>query len=76
MTEEIDIQENVDNWRPKVLVIGAVLGAAVGLGAAYLLIHRVEKEGEELNITPVDGVKLGVLVFGLLRSVSQLGGGA
>ena len=67
--------EKVDNWVPKVLIIGAVLGALVGLGAAYLLAQNAEKEGKPPQITAGDGVKLGVLVMGLLRTVSTLGEG-
>ena len=67
--------EKVDNWKPKVLIIGAVLGALVGLGAAFLLAQNAEKEGKPPQITPGDGVKLGVLVMGLLRMVSTLGEG-
>ena len=67
--------EKVDNWVPKVLIIGAVLGALVGLGAAYLLAQNAEKEGKPPQISAGDGVKLGVLVMGLLRTVSTLGEG-
>ncbi len=75
MSKEMDIQEYPASRRPKILLIGAVLGAAVGLGAAYLLVQRSEHEGEDFKIGSGEAVKLGVLVFGLLRSVSQLGGG-
>lgn len=74
MSDELAIQESPADIKPKVLLIGALLGAAVGLGAAYLLIQRAEREGESLNIGAGEAVKLGVMVFGLLRSISQLGG--
>jgi len=67
--------EKVDNWKPKVLIIGAVLGALVGLGAAFLLAQNAEKEGKAPQISTGDGVKLGVLVMSLLRTVSTLGEG-
>jgi hypothetical protein len=65
--------EKVDdaNWKPKVLVVGGVLGAAIGTLAAYLLIQNYD-EGDTLKITPGQGIKLGVLVFGLLRNVAGL----
>lgn len=59
------------NWKPKALIIGGVLGAAIGTLAAYLLVQNYE-EGESFSISTVDGVKLGVLVFGLLRNVAGL----
>jgi hypothetical protein len=74
MSDESAIQELPENWKPKVLLIGTVLGAVVGLGAAYLLVQRTEREGGGFDMTAREGVKLGVLIFGLLRSVSQLGG--
>ncbi|MGW8250306.1 MAG: hypothetical protein ACWGO1_06660, partial [Anaerolineales bacterium] len=54
------------------LGVGGV-GALVGLGAAYLLAQRAEREGETVQIGAGDAVKLGLLVLGLLRSVAQLG---
>jgi len=65
--------EKVDNWKPKVLIIGAVLGALVGLGAAFLLAQNAEKEGQPPQISAGDGVKVGVIVMGLLRTVATLG---
>lgn len=71
----MDDSNLMDDWKPKVLIIGAVLGALVGLGAAYLLTQNPPKDGGPPKITAGEGVKLGVLVMGLLRSVAQLGEG-
>lgn len=66
-----EIAEIQENWKPKVLVIGAVLGAAVGVAATYLLIQRYgEEQPPQINMT--EGVKIGVLVAGLLRSIATL----
>ncbi len=73
MNKGNDIQTVDESWKPKVLVAGAMLGALVGLGAAYLLTQRAEREGEAVQIGAGDAVKLGLLVLGLLRSVAQLG---
>jgi hypothetical protein len=67
--------ETVDNRKPVILIIGAVLGTLVGLGAAYLMIQNAEKEGQPPKITAGDGVKLAVVVVGLLRTVATLGEG-
>lgn len=66
---------SANNWRPKVLVIGAVAGALVGLGAAYLLAQNAENQGRAPSLSPGEGVRLGLLVLGLLRSVATLGEG-
>ena len=70
VTEEKSMVE-FERIKPRILVAGGVLGALVGVGAAYLLIQNKEADGEiEMNVG--QGVKLGVLVFSLLRSVSNL----
>jgi hypothetical protein len=60
-----------ESWKPRAMIIGGVIGAAVGVAAAYLLVQRNEDD------TPPDfsigeGVKIGVLVFSLLRSIANL----
>ena len=62
------------NWKTKVIIVGGLLGTLVGVASAYLLIHN-QKEEETLRVTPGEGVKLGVLVLGLLRSIATLGEG-
>jgi hypothetical protein len=71
MSEETMEITTVENWKPKALIIGGVIGAAVGVTAAYLLIQRGEAETPP-EISVGEGVKLGVLVFGLLRSITNL----
>ncbi len=65
--------EVIDNWRPKVLTLGVIVGALAGLGAAYLMIQRSEKRGVRPELNAKEGVTLGMLVFGLLRQISMLG---
>jgi hypothetical protein len=62
-----------DSWRWKTLMVGGVIGALVGLGAAFLLTKRAEQRGQPLKITPGKGVQLGVMITGLLRSILSLG---
>jgi hypothetical protein len=59
------------NWRTRVLIIGGVCGAVVGVTAAYLLAQKSNPD-EPPDITIGEGVKIGVLIFGLLRSISNL----
>lgn len=60
-----------EKWKPRLMIIGGVLGALVGVAAAYLIIQRSE-EGKPPKINVGEGVKLGVLVFGLLRNIASL----
>ena len=57
----------------RTLLLGALIGAGTGLVAAMLLNRRAEKTGTEAALTAGDGMKLGMLVFGLLRAISSLG---
>ena len=57
----------------KTLILGALIGAATGLLAAMLLQRNAEKNERETAITTGEGLKLGVLVFGLLRAIASLG---
>jgi len=56
----------------KTIFLGALVGAATGLIAAMLITRRAEKNESETAITPGEGLKLGVLVFGLLRAIASL----
>ncbi|MCA1899283.1 MAG: hypothetical protein LDL50_01115 [Chloroflexi bacterium] len=59
--------------KSKVIFFGALIGAATGLIAALLLTRRAEKNERETAITAGEGLKLGALVFGLLRAIASLG---
>jgi hypothetical protein len=75
IVEQKQMVEVDTSWTGQVLVIGAVVGALTGLGAAYLLIQRAKKRAEPPNLNAGEGIKLGLLVFGLLRQVAMLGSG-
>lgn len=66
-------EQNDQAWKVRALAVGALLGALTGLGAAYLLVRRVEEQGKRLAITPAKGVQLGMLLAGLLRSILSWG---
>ena len=64
-------QDNQNNFGLYIL-LGAILGAITGAGAGYLLSQRIQ-EGEEMQLTAGDGIKLGGSIITLLRQVSNLG---
>jgi hypothetical protein len=71
----MDISENNNNkesWKTKSLLIGAVIGMLTGLGGAYLLIQNAEKHGTRVELSTGEGLKLSMLVIGLLRQISRL----
>ena len=62
----------MDN-RGRTIVFGVLIGAATGLVAAMLLNHRVVRDERSTAITTGEGLKLGVLLIGLLRAIASLG---
>jgi gas vesicle protein len=59
--------------KSRTILFGALIGAVTGLVAAVLLTRRAEKDERETAITSGEGLKLGVLIFGLLRAIASLG---
>jgi gas vesicle protein len=57
----------------KTILYGALIGAITGLIAAVLITRRAEKNESETAITAGEGMKLGVLIIGLLRAIASLG---
>lgn len=55
------------------LLMGALIGAFTGMLAAMLLNRRAEKTEREAALTTGEGLKLGALIFGLLRAITSLG---
>ena len=67
--------ETDSTWKRKILLLGGLIGALTGLAAAYAIVRRAEREGEQLQLGASDGLKLGMDVLRFLRQVSSLGGG-
>ncbi|MEE9599444.1 MAG: hypothetical protein V3V66_03190 [Anaerolineales bacterium] len=66
-----EIQEEQNNYG-LYIILGAILGAITGAGAGYLLTKRIE-EGEDIQLTAGDGIKLGGSIVAFLRQISSLG---
>jgi hypothetical protein len=64
-------QPSLPEWAPKVLLIGGVIGAVVGLLSEYLYIQSIE-EGEQPEISAGKGLRIGLLLLGLVRNVADL----
>lgn len=57
----------------RTLLFGALIGAATGLIGAMLLQRRAEQEGTEITLSTGEGMRLGVMIIGLLRAISSIG---
>jgi hypothetical protein len=56
----------------RILILGAVIGAATGLIAAAMLQRRAEKTGAEISLSTGEGIQLGVMIMGLLRAIAAI----
>jgi uncharacterized membrane protein len=74
--EEAELEEIEPpvNSQATTLLIGTAVGALTGLAAAFLWSRRAAKNESDATITPTEGLKIGLLVVGLLRSIATLGG--
>jgi len=64
------------NWKTKMLIGGALLGAGVGLATSYLLSRTIdEKGGDRPDINTMDALKAMVGVIGVMRGIAALGSG-
>jgi gas vesicle protein len=66
------MEEN-QRWKTKALLLGGLIGAILGMGTAYLLAQRAERQGETLKLGTGEGIRLGMLALGMLRQVANLG---
>jgi hypothetical protein len=63
------------DWRNRALIIGGVVGALLGLGAAYIYINSAEESGATPEVTPGTAVTIGLSLLALLRQVAAIGEG-
>lgn len=73
--EKHDDIETADNtWVVKTIAIGTGLGALVGAFSAYLLVQRSKRTNiNHIKISSGEGLRLGLLLLGLLRNIATLG---
>jgi len=69
-----------DGRKMGVLLVGGLIGAFTGVGAAYLLWQAREKrtrgaETDEPLISSGGAMKLGVILFGFLRQINDIARG-
>ena len=65
--------DNGQNYQTRFMIIGAIIGAITGMGAGYLIAQNSQANESDSALTTGDGLRLGVMLFGFLRQLSQLG---
>jgi hypothetical protein len=66
------MEQTKENWKVMTFVVGAVIGLVSGLIAAYVIIQRAEEEESHPRLSAGDGVKVGLGVLTVLRTISDL----
>lgn len=72
MSDEITVEETKVDYQTRVLIGGALFGAIVGLAGAFLMLKNAERKGTELQVSTGEGVKLSLIIMGLLRQLADL----
>lgn len=62
-----------DNWKTKLIIGGAIIGAAAGIIGAIILAQNAEKANTRPQLSAGDGVKVGLGVMAVLRLLAELG---
>jgi hypothetical protein len=75
MEMEMATETGPDNsWKTKTYIIGAVAGALLGLGTAFLLARSSdERSGGPPEVSTMDALKIGIGIIGLVRGIASLG---
>ncbi len=68
------VNEPVNNWKVKYLIIGTVSGALLGALTAYLLGRATDESGgEPPAIKTADLIKASIGLIGVIRGIAALG---
>ena len=71
LKNDMVIEPSEPYYRIRVLAVGAMLGALVGLLSAYLYLQNLE-EDETPSVTAGQGVRISVLLLGLVRNIADM----
>ena len=64
---------NHSNWRMRAYLSGGLIGAALGLGVAYIYVNAAEKSGESRpELPPSEAVGIGLALLAVLRQIATM----
>ena len=63
---------NDSRWRTKAFVTGGLVGALLGLGAAYIYVSSAEKTGEKPELPASEAVGIGLALLAVLRQIATM----
>ena len=71
-----NIGDKVD-WKAQVMIVGGVIGAALGLASAYFYVKAAEEanmEGETPTMPEAgDAVRVGMSLLAIIRTITEWG---
>ncbi len=78
MTDEVKaIQPLEQGWRTRVLLVGGLVGAILGVISAFLYVRAADEQrgGDEPPVGPGpgDAVRLGISLLGIIRTITEWG---
>lgn len=71
--EELETEARL-NWRMKMMIGGAVVGAVLGVGTSFLMARTSEeRRGGPPEFKTMEVLKIAISLFGLIRGIAALG---
>ncbi len=61
------------NWKARAVILGGIVGAALGVVAGFLYVRMAEESGGPRKLSTGKAVKLAMAALGVVRQTAQLG---
>ena len=60
---------NDEHWKRNTLLVGGLVGLAIGLLSAFLRIREAESKNQTVNIKSKDSVQVGLALFNFIKNI-------
>jgi len=69
------MSDSENNWKTKIIITFALIGAVVGVVTGYLFSRTAEDSGGQApKINTTDALKSAIGIIGVVRGIASLGG--
>lgn len=59
----------MEDWKKNTYIGGAIIGVAVGVAAAYMMIRKAESENDTVKLDAKNGLAIGKSVISIIRQL-------